>query len=258
MTFPNQIYLSSVLLDPGRWSKGRQPRIDAAAWNDRIREAGFAGWELWEPHDPLFAPPEAAEGRAAPAPVGIYNTYLLPDDSQPEAWAALAGRVNQSGAFGVKFNVGPEPGAGERALPGLEYLLEHCPRAELWCECHPRTALERPEDAAQWIAGLSDRVGIILHPFSAEPDALDNWLQQVGDRVRHLHLNVKGDDNRFARLGEQKSRVIARLEQLSRHGFSGSASLEFTRGIGGGDADNPESLFANAVEDLHLLEEITG
>lgn len=256
MSFPNQIYLSSLLLDPGRWSKGRQARVDAGTWNARMLEAGFAGWELWEPHDPLLNPPTG--NAPAPEPVGIYNTYLLPDESVPAEWEALATRINQSGAFGVKFNVSPDPGAGERALPALDYLLDACPKAEFWCECHPRTALEKPAAAARWISGLSPRVGIIVHPFSPDADAVTSWFRQVGDRVRHLHLNVKGPDNRFARLSEQKPRIIARLEDLDRVGFKGTVSLEFTRGIGGGEADTPELLFENALADLRFLEEVTG
>ncbi|MCC5849909.1 MAG: hypothetical protein JJU29_17620 [Verrucomicrobia bacterium] len=253
MNHSRNLLLGSVLLDPGRWSKGRVPQIVAGDWNDRIRKAGFSGWELWEPHDPLFLDDDRLP---APQPVDVYNTYVLPGEADLKSLQALANRVYASKARGVKFNVGNGPTSAEAALPALEFLLEVCPNVEFWCECHPRTALEKPENAARWISGLSQRIGIVLHPFDISCNAVEMWTRLVGDRIRHLHFQVKGKDNRFANLATRESLVRDRLLELDDFDFIGSASLEFTRGVGGGAGDEPEALFASAVEDLRFLKSL--
>lgn len=244
-----RVFLGSVLLEPKRWSKDKTGILHLPDWTSRMLEAGFDGWDLWEFHDP---PMEAAPV----SDVAVYNTYLKPEQSTAEERSRLAARVRRSGARGVKFNLGAEPGAREQAVEPLRELLDACPGVDFWCECHPRTALEDPEVAIPWISAMPSRVGVILHPFQPDTKPMETWFSALPDRVRHLHLQVKGDDRRFAALSDRAEWVRERMGQLKEKGYRGDASLEFTRGVAAGADDVPDKLFAAAVDDLRFLRAI--
>ncbi|MCC5843849.1 MAG: hypothetical protein JJU05_06315 [Verrucomicrobia bacterium] len=239
-----EIYLGSVLLEPKRWSKDRLPSIHLRDWTDRMKSAGFDGWELWEFHD-------------QPLPLGgvrVYNSYLLPEEASPGQLADLAARVNRSGAGSLKFNVGKDPDAPARAVPALLKLAESVPAVDLLCECHPGTALEDPAAALPWLQALPERFGVILHPLGENNDFTLACFTHIPDRVRLLHLQMKSPaTGKRACLEECPDFVRDRLEELHTLGYHGPATLEFTLGVGGGPEDLPETLFQHAVKDLGFL-----
>lgn len=238
------IYLGSVLLEPRRWSRERQPSIALPDWTPRMRSAGFDGWDLWEFHD---VPPPVEDVR-------VYNSYLLPEEASPDEISGLAERVNRSGAGMLKFNVGKEADAPERAIAPLLALAKACPGVDLLCECHPGTPLENAETAIPWIRSLPETFGVILHPLGEENTFTTACLAQIPERVRLVHLQLKNlETGKRALLNERPDVVRARLEELFRLGYQGPATLEFTRGVGGGPEDTPETLFQHAVKDLAFL-----
>jgi sugar phosphate isomerase/epimerase len=239
-----KIYLGSVLLEPRRWSRERQPSIDLLDWTPRIKSAGFDGWDLWEFHD---VPPPVEEVR-------VYNSYLLPEEASPDEISGLAERVNRSGAGMLKFNVGKEADAPERAVAPLLALAKACPGVELLCECHPGTALEDAETAIPWIQSLPESFGVILHPLGEENTFTKACMAQIPGRVRLVHLQLKDLSNgKRALLEERPEAVKERLTELFNLGYKGPATLEFTRGVGGGPEDVPETLFQHAMQDLAFL-----
>lgn len=239
-----QLYLGSVLLEPKRWSKERHPSIDLREWTPRMLAAGFDGWDLWEFHDQT---PPLGEVR-------VYNSYLLPEEASPEAITDLAERVKRSKATMLKFNVGKAPEAPSRAVPVLLDLAERCPGVDLLCECHPGTALEDPEVAIPWVSALPERFGVILHPLGEDPALLRRYMGAIPDRVRLMHLQLKNlETGKRALLEERPDVVRARLNELFELGYDGPATLEFTRGVGGGPEDVPERLFENALKDRAFL-----
>lgn len=243
-----KVFLGSVLIEPKRWSKDRQAAVNPGDWNTAMLDAGFAGWELWEFHDPAFHP-ETPAG----LPVEIYNTYALPEDLSDEALSNLAARVRNSGARAVKFNLGKAEDAAERARPRVLELLAACPGVAFWCECHPGTVLEDTAVAIPWIESLPPEVGVILHPFGGDPAPQRAWFKHAPDRVRHLHFQIQHPETRKRVLLETRGDFVnQRLRELVDLGYKGDATQEFTLGVGGGGA-TPETLFANACRDLGFL-----
>lgn len=248
------IYLASILLEPNRWKPGRPPSIRASDWSARAATAGFDGWELFENH---YRKADAAERRRlelGPLPVRVFNTYETFEDATRPELKEVSDCARRLGANGVKFNVGNDPVWRENWRAAID-AFPAGPR--LLCECHPGTALETPEAtaefAARWPAAPFD---VIIHPFLLGPEGVACWLQLLGPRVRHAHVQMRArhDSRQFLALNDDAPRARECLAALMAGGYAGSFSLEFAAPTGGA-ADEPEALFTAARRDLDFLRE---
>ena len=243
------IYLATVCLERNRWAS-RQPSFPVSAWLGRWAADGFDGLELWENHYLLADPAEQARLQQHAAPLAIFNTYAgfasSPAESQQRAAAATA--LTRLQAAAVKYNLGPDPARlAEYRANLLAWADQLPPGCRLLCECHPGTVLEKPQAAAAFFAELDpQRFATIAH-VNADPTALEPWLVALGSRVQHLHLQLREAASDPATLSGQES-LAAVAALLQAHRFQGSASIEFTRGIG--RQEQIETLYTHARADL--------
>lgn len=248
------MFLGSILLDNNRWKDTRNPlfRLDED-WAARIAAAGFSGIELWEPH--YFEAP--AEPRAVlPSlicPVRIFNTYTAFAEAGGEDLDRLAEAVRAfSGTLiGVKFNFGKDRSTLKSELAALGRFTALLPKGvKLLCECHEGTSVEEPEAAAEVFEQLpEERFGAIVHPFTAP--RLEDWFRLLGPRIAHLHIQARAGDGAWLAPRPGSAGVDDGLARLEAAGFSGTATLEFTRGIT--DGLSPAELLAQAAGDRAAL-----
>lgn len=245
-------YLASILLEPNRWQPGRPPSIRVSDWSARAAAAGFDGWELFENH---YRKADAAERKRleqGPLPVRIFNTYEPFDDATRPELTEAADCARRLGAAGIKFNVGNDPAWRENWRAAIN-VFPAGPR--LLCECHPGTALETPEAAADFVALWPDApFDVIIHPFLLGPAGTARWLQLLGPRVRHAHVQMRdpADTRRFVALADDAPLARECLAALAAGGFCGTFSLEFAASTGRA-GDEPAVLFTAAVRDLEFL-----
>jgi sugar phosphate isomerase/epimerase len=247
----NPILLGTILLEPNRWAAGRVPTYRVSEWLDRMREAGFDGLELWENHAAMAPDGEIQALCRSPLPVTVFNSYATMDDAGRERRRRAAALARRLKATGVKFNVGADPGRLEAELANVRSWAAEMPGARLLCECHPGTALEDPETAAQALASCPD-IGAIVHAFSV-PD-LGLWFRHLGARIAHVHVQLTDDAGRRCRLRAQSGFARERLAMVHDLGFAGTFTVEFTEGVGTPPEDQ-EALFRAAVDDLAFLKE---
>ena len=251
------IFLGSVLLEPNRWSAGKEPSFRVSEWVERIRDAGFDGIELWENHYLRADEAERAALHASPCPVTIFNSYAGFERERSGDRERAAQAIGDLGAAGVKFNVGADPARTPEYLQtAAEWARRLPPSVRLLCECHPGTVLETAGAAAEAFAGRwgDERVEAIVHPFTARREVLREWLERLGRRVSHAHVQIRSDDNQILRLDRRPREAREALQVLQDHGFCGSFTVEFTEGTRTAQ-DRPETLFENAVADLLFLRE---
>jgi len=249
------IYLATVCLDPNRWGS-RQPSLNVSDWLERIVADGFAGVELWEYHFTRADEQERARLMQMADHIPLYNTYAGftsgPEDCQKRDAAADA--IEKLGCSGVKYNVGGDADSiveyREMLLTWDKQVPESC---RLLCECHPGTVLEEPDAAAEFFEGLDpQRFGIIAH-LMGNADALDAWLTTHGDRLQHLHLQHR-DEESDPTEAPGREKMAACVEVLKKHNYAGSASIEFTRGMG--REEQIKTVYANALADRAALLEL--
>lgn len=254
MNAPHGIYLGTVGLERNRWGS-KQPSFRVSDWLARFKADGFDGIELWENH---FASADAAEQQRLieASWTAVYNTYAGFDDAEAEAREGAAQAIERLAAPAVKYNVGRHADRLDAYRRNLRAWSDRLPAdCRLLCECHPGTALERPEDAAAFFADLDPaRFGVIAH-FMGKAEGIDPWFEAFPDRVRHLHVQFRGPETDPA-VPANRERLDAGLERLRAHGFAGSVTMEFTRGIG--KQEQIETLYANARTDLAYLREGLG
>ncbi len=250
------IYLGTILLEPQRWSGDKRPSYAVSTWLERIKAAGFDGIELWENH---YLKADAAERKilhAKAAPIAIFNSYAglkIEHATQREAAACHAAEL---GAGAIKFNVGNDATRFDEYLINATAWADLLPEStQLWCECHPGTVLETPQDAARAFDIWDEaRFGVMIHPFTTEPDVLRDWLRLLGPRVQHAHVQIRDENGRPTCLDTQPEMAHAALEILRDGGFSGSFTMEFTLGTSTAN-DQTEYLWENALRDLKFLRE---
>ena len=156
----------------------------------------------------------------------------------------------------MKFNFGNDMKLVDIYRANLERWRKDLPAdCRLLCECHGGTIMEDPARAAEILKPLGSRVEIVVHAFTLEQEALENWFRHFGNHITHIHAawNVPGQG--FTALHADPARTQARLDLLRRLGFSGTITLEFTGGCGTQDEDI-EKLFDNARQDAALLRAI--
>jgi sugar phosphate isomerase/epimerase len=263
------IYLGSILLEPNRWAKDKAPTLRVSEWTERARVAGFDGIELWENHYRRALGGEAErQALRSSGSVTVFNSYAAcgPEGRGDRAEATTAARELGRSVKGVKFNVGKteEPARLAQELRATREWAETLPApVRLLCECHPGTALETPDAAAKAFTGEwadTRRFAAIVHPFSQTAESLRTWVDALGPRIAHLHVQTRMPDDRIVRLDRRAAEVREVLRVLRAGGILPAASftLEFTEGTRTPDGDVPEKLWENALRDLAFLREELG
>ena len=251
MTTKGSFYIGTVCLERNRWGS-RQPSFRVSDWLPRFRADGFDGIELWENH--FLAADEAEQARLveAAAPVAIYNSYagFTDDGAELREKAAAAARLR---AGAVKYNLGADAARRDEYRRNLPAWAEQLPPAcRLLCECHQGTVVERVEDAVAFFADLDPaRFGVIVH-VPGNSDGLEGWFSAFGARTAHLHVQMQSPETDPA-VPANRERLAARFAAVKAYGFEGSATIEFTRGIG--REEKIEALYANARRDLAYCRE---
>lgn len=246
------VYIATVSLERNRWGS-RQPSFAVSDWLPRFAADGFDGVELWENH---FLAADAAEQErlvAAAAPVAIFNSYVGFADADAAARERAAVAIAYLSARAVKYNVGAEATRlAEYRRNLLAWADRLPPGCRLLCECHPGTVLERVADAAAFFADLDpERFAIIVHVAGAL-DGVGDWFSSFGPRVRHLHMQLRGAETDPA-VPANRDRMAGCYDWIRAQGYDGSASFEFTRGIG--RQEQIEALYANARADMAFWRE---
>lgn len=248
--------IGSVCLERNRWGS-RVPSLAVSDWLPRFKADGFDGVELWQFHYTAVDAAEQGRLEQAASLLPIYNSYVGFDDADAAAVAraeaaSIAARL---GATGIKFNLGGDRQSLDAYRRNLLAWGSTLPAScQLLCECHPGSVLEKVEDAAVFFADLDPhRFGVIVHVGNATADGVAGWFGALGDRVRHLHVQLRGADLDPA-TPAGRTALDASFRIVKDHGFDGSVTLEFTRGIG--RDENIEALYANACADMRYCREI--
>ena len=250
------INLGTIVLEPNRWFGVTQERwatTRISEWLDAIAAAGFDGIELWEAH---FRDADGAEQQTIvdhPLPVSVYNTYVAFDDEDDAERLAAAGHVVRTGATKVKWNTGPE--RDEASLAAYAARLERwaaaLPGVELVCECHDGSAMDDPVAAARVLSAGSNA---LFHTHD-DVEVIRAKFDAYGDRITHVHVNHLSTGS--PTLSEIRPELIEKIALVRDLGFDGTWTLEFVHGTGG-DHDQPEPMFAQAVDDLAVLRALLG
>ena len=258
-----QIHLGTVAIEPNRWGlaePGGLPLIRVSEWLPNIAEAGFDGLELWERHARSVPDEELDALLASEVPIRILSCYTSwdePDDADRVETAAWIERV---GAQGVKFNVGSDPDSIAAYTERLRRFEAEVPDgARLLCECHFGTVAEDPNVARDMFDAIADadRLGAIVH---VHPMARDEWsepLSVLGDRVRHVHVQV-AEVPQSTTAAELSEVLRPAAEAISAASPTATWTIEFSHGMWGfgrddAEFDNPAYILQSAQRDLEAL-----
>lgn len=250
------IHMATVCLERNRWGS-REPSLRVSDWLPRFEVDGFDGIELWENHFLEADPAEQVRLVDAAPAVAVYNSYAGFTDDDTDARAQSAAAVARLSASAVKYNLGGDPARrGEYRRNLLAWAEQLEPACRLLCECHAGTVLERVEDAVTFFADLDpSRFAIITH-VAGDAGGLGRWFSAFESRIQHLHVQLRGPDMDPA-VSANRERLDACFAVPRAHGFEGSATIEFTRGIG--RDEEMETLYSSARMDLaYCREQLSG
>ena len=248
-------YLATVCLERNRWGS-RRPSLRASEWIGRAVREGFDGVELWENHYLAADAQERADLLELRAQVAVFNTYagMSDDPADAEQRRRAAEALLQLSVPAVKYNLGRDPAKHDEYRRNLLNWEATLPAAcALLCECHPGSVLEEPDAAAAFLADLDPaRFAAIAH-ISGDAAALQRWTAALGPRLRHVHVQCRTPEHATP---AGRAQLAACVDVLRAAGFTGSAAVEFTRGIG--PNERIEAIYANARADLAALREAWG
>ncbi len=252
MTIKKDFLIATVNLERNRWGN-REPSFLVSDWLERFSSDGFNGVELWENHYQKADEEERIRLESATPSIAVFNTYAGFGDEDHESRKKAALAITRLGSTAVKFNLGKNQAALKTYRKNLLAWADQLPSScRLFCECHAGTVLERVEDAVAFFADLSQtRFGIIVHPV-IEPATLENWFAAFGAQIAHLHVQMRTADTDPA-IRANRTRMDACCSIVRKHGFNGSVTMEFTRGIG--SDEKIETLYANACIDMKYFRE---
>jgi len=254
-----QILLGTVAIEPNRWGlvrDGGDPLIRASDWLTPAANAGFDGIELWEKHATAVDETEVAAILGGPVPITVFNSYASWEDDGDVARDDAVRWVARTGAAGVKFNVGSDPGAVDDYATRLGHWSNEVPDGvRLICECHFGTVAEDPATAAKILetAGTPERTQALVH-LGDDPELLRAKFEHHGGRITHVHVNFL-DELHAPRLRDIESDVRTRVDLLRDLGFDGTWTIEFAHGLNT-DNDDPAFILDSAANDLSLLREL--
>ncbi len=258
-----QIYLGTVAIEPNRWGlaePGGNPLTRVSEWLSTIGEAGFDGLELWERHA-RSAPDEELDALlASELPIEILSCYTSWDEPDDADRAEAAAWIERLGAQGIKFNVGSDPDAIADYTERLRRFEAEVPSgARLLCECHFGTVAEDPNVARDMFDAIADadRLGAIVH---VHPMARDEWSESLGvlgDRVRHVHVQV-AEVPQSTSADELSELLRPAAEAISGASPKATWTIEFSHGMWGfgrddAEFDNPAYILQSARRDLVAL-----
>ncbi|MFC0524887.1 hypothetical protein ACFFGV_15010 [Pontibacillus salicampi] len=244
--------INTVLLERNRWNQGRIPSFAVSEWVNQFHKDGFTGIELWENHAAMAGKNEIEAIKNAPLPITIYNSYISLENNALEQRQNALEIIQLLQPSSVKFNMGGDIQRKEEYIKNLTEFHANLPDGcTLLCECHPGTIMEEPAQARAILEELSVPCSVIIHPFHAST-SLSEWFEHTSDSITHAHVSLfmKGE---FYKLADKPSLIQERLNQLSRFGFQGTFSLEFTEGVATA-SESIIGLYTNAIEDKAYLE----
>ncbi|GMU78159.1 MAG: hypothetical protein AMXMBFR46_09540 [Acidimicrobiia bacterium] len=252
-----EILLGTVAIEPNRWGMVRDggvPVTVVSEWLPAIADAGFDGVELWERHATFADDAEVERIIGGPLPVVVLNGYALWDDPDPAARDDTAVWARRLGVRGVKFNVGNDPTARDAYVERIARLVERLDDGvRLLCECHAGTLAEDPAVAAAMFdeVAAADRLQAIVHLGRRPDDATTAFMDGLGDRVAHVHLQLpdEGPDADPGALAEDLREGVDRLRSF---GFTGTWAIEFSHGRMT-ERDEPGYVLEWAARDLRAL-----
>ena len=258
-----QIYLGTVAIEPNRWGlaePGGHPLIRVSEWLANIGEAGFDGLELWERHARSVPDEELDALLASEIPIRILSCYTSWDEPDDADRAETAAWIERVGAQGVKFNVGSDPDSIADYTERLRRFEAEVPDgARLLCECHFGTVAEDPEVARDMFDAIADadRLGAIVH---VHPGARDEWsepLSVLGDRVRHVHVQV-AEVPQSTSAAELSELLRPAAEAIGAASPTATWTIEFSHGMWGfgrddAEFDHPAYILQSAQRDLAAL-----
>ncbi len=250
-SYKDEIYLGTVLLEKNRWLDGeRTPSFLVSDWLGRIKDAGFDGLELWQNHAFLADDEERSKLREASVPVRIFNSYNRCGKETRDERVRAVEMVEFFGVEGMKFNFGKEPERHEEYCETVKEWRDMLPADfRFLCECHGGTTIENPHKAAETFERLgADKFEIIIHAFGGDDQSIKNRFDIFGNRITHIHSSLSSEEI-------TEDSIRRRLDLLRELGFTGSFTIEFTRGVGD-EGENIDTLFGNAVEDAQMLRKL--
>jgi sugar phosphate isomerase/epimerase len=246
------VYLATVCLERNRWGS-REPSFCVSDWLPRFAADGFDGIELWENHYLKVDARERDALHEARSAIAIFNTYtgFSNDAADVEHRRTASSAIAGLGVRAVKYNVGGDSSRVEEYKKNLcAWADSLSPACRLLCECHPGTVLEKPDSAAAFFAELDpSRFGVIAH-VNGDAPALDDWLHKCGPRLQHIHVQLREPDQATPK---GLARLRACVNVLQSYRYAGTASIEFTRGIG--NHEQIAAIYAEAVADLAAYRE---
>jgi sugar phosphate isomerase/epimerase len=221
----------------------------------RIRDLGYAGVELWDPHaaaaDDL--PALAAAIRAHGLAVPMLSTYCNFTKSAEHAARSLtdvqaaAARARVLGAPAVRVFTGNHrsadatPEQWTRAADALRTLCDGFTDLAFCCEIHDWNLTDSVPGTLRLLA-LVDRPNLrLVHHPSHFPDDLAGPLAAFGDRIAHVHATNPDGTLTHGRLDWRA--VVAALRA---HGYDGWLSVEYF----GEDGDARAAAEARALAGL--------
>ena len=239
---------------------GGHPLTRVSEWLSTIADAGFDGLELWERHARSVPDEELDALLASDIPIRILSCYTSWDDSDDSIRAETASWIERVGAQGVKFNVGSDPDSVGDYTERLRRFEAEVPNdARLLCECHFGTVAEDPAVARDMFDSVADadRLGAIVH---VHPIARDEWsepLGVLGDRVRHVHVQV-AEVPQSTSADELSEALRPAAEAIGAASPHATWTIEFSHGMWGfgrddAEFDNPAYILQSARRDLAAL-----
>jgi len=256
MNFEGNIYIATILLERNRHQEPKVPTYRVSEWMGRFARDGFDGIELWENHAALADEAERAAIRDADPPVAVFNTYAPFGADGADQRDAAAEMTAYFRAAGAKYNLGPDPDLWDTYVASVrEWAGRLPPDCRVLCECHPGTVVEAPDAAERLLDALgAPRFQAMIHPFSRGLDVLEAWLDRLGGRITHAHVQYRPEGKEAQRLSAAPKRNAEVCQMLRERGWAGSLSLEFTEGMNRPD-ESIEDSYRAALDDRDFLRE---
>jgi len=247
------ILFATVLMERNRWAPAQRPAVAVSPWLAELAQAGFDGIELWQRHAVEAAEAERERLADAPLPVAVFSAYVGFTGADAPLRERVATLVRRFKSRAVKFNLSHRVEDRADEIAEARRWFASMPGVTPLCECHEGSSVEHAADAAAAFADWPE-LRVIVHPFTTPPETLQAWVDALGPRIGHCHVQARlaGPTLTFSRLDEQADWVAAQTRRLRRGSSPGSWSIEFTRGVATPD-ETPGSLVAAAVQDLHTL-----
>lgn len=244
------IYIASVALEPTRWGR-KEASFAVSEWLPRFEADGFEGVELWDRHFLSVEESERQRLVSASDAIPIYSSYIGFNDADAGARAQAADAVTRLGSTGVKYNLGGDVSKLDEYRRNLMQWETQLPSTcRLLCECHPGTVLETLPEAVAFFDDLDpERFGVIAH-LACEPEGPEAFFDAFGSRIKHLHVQMRGPASDPSK-ADNRQVLDACFSVPAAHGFDGTLSVEFTRGIG--RDEDIEVIYENACTDMHYI-----